>query len=64
MARKRKRKRQEVQLVQAMIAAGMIHPAIVFAAVVSAALRQCGSFSRIMTQGRKSHREEVTPLTP
>jgi len=40
MAGKGRRKRQKIRLLQAMIAAGMIHLAIVFVAVASAALRQ------------------------
>lgn len=48
MTRKQKRKRQKVQLVLCMIAAGMIHPAIIFAAAMfAAAVRRGRWFSEV-----------------
>jgi hypothetical protein len=48
MTKKRKRKRQKIQSLLCMIAAGMIHLAIIFAAgMFAAAVRWCKWFSEM-----------------
>ena len=53
MTKKEKRKRQKIQFLLCMIAAGMIHLAIIFAAAMfAAAVRWCGWFSEISSPQR------------
>jgi hypothetical protein len=48
MKRKQKRKRQKIQLLLCMITAGMIHPAIIFAAAMfAAAVKRCRWFTEM-----------------
>ena len=47
MERKQKRKKQKMQLLRRMIAAGMTQLAIIFAAAVYAALKRCRWFSEV-----------------